>query len=212
MFSFMSVSLHLYNYSSRLLTYLPSSFPSIRGVCVKSLPLLPSLNDNHTCGLLLRPSPDRSEAAMVFSLPISTSMSDSVSPGHWILKIMLDFANQHTWISAPLIVVPVDCSECQVVKSIRAKIWVTPEKFYHLQSCFGSFPVTCHSPLLDWLNSSEKLLPLWTLKLRLSLQNLLTWVGKKGEWQEGNNLMGHCHCDLRTSSDWWWPFPPLPLG
>ena len=35
----------------------------------------------HTCGLLLRPSPDSSDAAMVFSLPMSTSMSDSVSPG-----------------------------------------------------------------------------------------------------------------------------------
>ena len=48
---------------------------------------------------------------------------------------------------------------------------------WKLVFCFDCFPATHHSPLLGWLNSSEILLPLCTLKLRLSLQNLLTWAG-----------------------------------
>ena len=96
------------------------------------------MDDNHTCGLLLRPSPDKSDAAMVFSLPISTSMSDSVSPGDSIFKLMLSLTFQRTWVSAPLVVVPVNCSQCQIVQSIRAKIWVTPESIFSLFWLFSS--------------------------------------------------------------------------
>ena len=99
---------------------------SFNRLCIKSLQLS-GVDDNHTCGLLLRPSPDKSDAAMVFSLPISTSMSDSVSPEHSIFKFMFSFTFQRTWVSAPLVVVPVNCSQCQVVQSIGAKIWITPE-------------------------------------------------------------------------------------
>ena len=104
-------------------------------LCINSLQQL-SVDGNHTCGLLLRPSPDKSDAAMVFSLPISTSMSDSVSPEHSIFKFMFSFTFQRTWVSAPLVVVPVNCSQCQVVQSIGAKIWVTPKSFLSLLAVF----------------------------------------------------------------------------
>ena len=59
-----------------------------------------------------------------------------------ILSALVDKFSSHritlyrTWVSAPLIVVPIHCSQCQVVESIRAKIRITPESFHHSQFCF----------------------------------------------------------------------------
>ena len=72
----------------------------------------------------MRPSPVKSDAAMVFNLPISTSMSDSVIPAS---KLNFPTLKLCTWIGAPLVAVSVNCSESQVVESVGAKIWITPE-------------------------------------------------------------------------------------